>query len=462
MLKSHKSVCRGHHDRFGALVLAIGAVAFLATYLVRHYRKAREETKLMFTRVLVRELGRKGTKFEFNRLVAQCKVPHAWARHVAEETYRRFCAQFLKDNVVSGAERRKLGALATTLLIQPEQATFIESKCKEERYVAATEKALSDGLIAEEESLQLQELRRCMGLCNEHAFQLTQASTKDGYVELFRRIISDRQITKEEIEEMDRYRAALGLSESVANEVVRDDVLQWYRECFYEAIQDGEVTGADERKLCWLKEKFGLPASEVRNYEAQLAEVKRLASYREGELPILLTTKLLDSGEICHWEDRCRFSWKTATTTKDADGELLVTSERLIFASPTRSFSFAPSKIVDISTYSNAITIQTSANRGTGDYFVAGPRQLEAIVVGLARRHKFLLSETFSSSQSRHIPDAIKRDVWTRDGGRCVRCRAQDYLEFDHVIPHGRGGANTVNNVQVLCRKCNLIKSDRI
>jgi len=35
-------------------------------------------------------------------------------------------------------------------------------------------------------------------------------------------------------------------------------------------------------------------------------------------------------------------------------------------------------------------------------------------------------------------------------------------LEFDHIIPVAKGGANTIDNVQILCRRCNGQKSDRI
>ena len=44
----------------------------------------------------------------------------------------------------------------------------------------------------------------------------------------------------------------------------------------------------------------------------------------------------------------------------------------------------------------------------------------------------------------------------------CVRCEATDYLEYDHIIPHSKGGSNSVKNVQLLCRRCNNEKSDRI
>lgn len=63
---------------------------------------------------------------------------------------------------------------------------------------------------------------------------------------------------------------------------------------------------------------------------------------------------------------------------------------------------------------------------------------------------------------SRHIPRDVRQRVWTRHGGRCAECGANDYLEFDHVIPVAKGGSNSEANVQLLCRRCNLKKSDHI
>lgn len=64
--------------------------------------------------------------------------------------------------------------------------------------------------------------------------------------------------------------------------------------------------------------------------------------------------------------------------------------------------------------------------------------------------------------RSRRIPQDVKAAVWQRDQGQCAECGASEYLEFDHVIPFSKGGANTEGNVQLLCRSCNLSKSDRI
>jgi HNH endonuclease len=67
-----------------------------------------------------------------------------------------------------------------------------------------------------------------------------------------------------------------------------------------------------------------------------------------------------------------------------------------------------------------------------------------------------------AASSRKVIPDDVKLLVWSRDGGACVKCGAQTDLHFDHIIPHSRGGGDHAENIQLLCRMCNLIKSDHI
>ena len=64
--------------------------------------------------------------------------------------------------------------------------------------------------------------------------------------------------------------------------------------------------------------------------------------------------------------------------------------------------------------------------------------------------------------RSRRIPQDVKDKVWNRDGGKCVECSSNENLEFDHIIPHSKGGANTYRNIQLLCEPCNRTKSDNI
>lgn len=69
----------------------------------------------------------------------------------------------------------------------------------------------------------------------------------------------------------------------------------------------------------------------------------------------------------------------------------------------------------------------------------------------------------FSTEGGRElIPQGVRQVVWRRDGGRCVQCGADVNLHFDHIIPVAKGGATTVENIQILCAPCNLSKGAKI
>lgn len=62
----------------------------------------------------------------------------------------------------------------------------------------------------------------------------------------------------------------------------------------------------------------------------------------------------------------------------------------------------------------------------------------------------------------RRIQDEVKREVWRRDEGKCMKCGSRESLEFDHIIPVSRGGGSTVRNIELLCEACNRKKNDSI
>lgn len=70
--------------------------------------------------------------------------------------------------------------------------------------------------------------------------------------------------------------------------------------------------------------------------------------------------------------------------------------------------------------------------------------------------------EVLSGARRERIPDDVRLLVWQRDDGHCVRCGAEDDLQFDHVIPVARGGGNAAENIQILCGPCNRTKNDHI
>ena len=60
------------------------------------------------------------------------------------------------------------------------------------------------------------------------------------------------------------------------------------------------------------------------------------------------------------------------------------------------------------------------------------------------------------------ISEDVRNEIWRRDQGRCVRCGSRERLEFDHIVPVSRGGANTVRNIELLCESCNRSKGDSL
>lgn len=78
-------------------------------------------------------------------------------------------------------------------------------------------------------------------------------------------------------------------------------------------------------------------------------------------------------------------------------------------------------------------------------------------------RQEMIESGEINSGKKREsISQDIQDKVWNRDGGKCVMCGSNENLEFDHIIPFSRGGANTYRNLQLLCQKCNREKSNKI
>jgi hypothetical protein len=110
-----------------------------------------------------------------------------------------------------------------------------------------------------------------------------------------------------------------------------------------------------------------------------------------------------------------------------------------------------------------------------------GELHLEAmrLLVASLEKQKFGVSERDSDSEretamlpakrpkGRHIPAAVRRAVYERDGARCTyvdergeRCQETQYLELHHRHPFGKRGAHTAANVTLHCRAHNALAAE--
>ena len=75
-----------------------------------------------------------------------------------------------------------------------------------------------------------------------------------------------------------------------------------------------------------------------------------------------------------------------------------------------------------------------------------------------------------ANKQSRHIPAAVRREVYERDGGCCQflhpetgrRCGARWQVTYEHKVPVALGGTHSAEQVVLLCAAHNRLMADRV
>jgi hypothetical protein len=89
--------------------------------------------------------------------------------------------------------------------------------------------------------------------------------------------------------------------------------------------------------------------------------------------------------------------------------------------------------------------------------------QVERQKTGAARRPR---PRAAARARTRHVPMAVKREVWERDRGRCAfigaqgRCEEPGFIEYHHVQPYSAGGPTTAANLELRCRAHNQYEAE--
>ena len=92
-----------------------------------------------------------------------------------------------------------------------------------------------------------------------------------------------------------------------------------------------------------------------------------------------------------------------------------------------------------------------------------GKRNIFAFTLKLSDEQDLTTKGHIVLAQTRLIPSDVKKEVWKRDGGKCILCGSIKNLHFDHDLPFSKGGTSlTAKNIRLLCARCNLAKSDKI
>ena len=69
-----------------------------------------------------------------------------------------------------------------------------------------------------------------------------------------------------------------------------------------------------------------------------------------------------------------------------------------------------------------------------------------------------------ATAKWKNIVKQVRANAIDQGQTRCPRCRVgldweyslrPNSAEVDHVVPHSQGGADSIENTRILCRKCN-------
>lgn len=247
-----------------------------------------------------------------------------------------------------------------------------------------------------------------------------------------------------------------------ALEFIRGDAIHFIERVLAFIYADGIIEPHEEKNIHYLLRSLAISDELARPVLERLEYLKYLSAIRQGRLPSVRASVHLESDEICHMEMAATYHKINAKSVSYVPGTLVATNKKLTFLSPSGGAEIPWKRIMRVTREGHGVYLELSTKKANGHYDVADPILADLIIDIAVKVAKRQLVPPLSEGDTRHIPQHIKQAVWQRDQGKCVQCTATAYLEFDHIIPFSKGGANSVNNVQLLCRKCNLGKGDRL
>lgn len=243
---------------------------------------------------------------------------------------------------------------------------------------------------------------------------------------------------------------------------IRSETL-WFVERYLTYISaDGIITQKEESFFYWIINSFQLPNNLSQPFIERLKYLKYVSNIRQGNLPLYQPNIHLESDEICHYDTASSYHKANLRSIRVINGRFVITNKKIHFLSPDGGWSILWKNVMRVQSDASGIYLELAVKNGNGFYKVPDPLITEATITTITKLSKRQLLIPQTENQNRHIPQDVKNAVWQRDQGKCVQCASNSYLEFDHIIPFSKGGANTVKNVQLLCRNCNLKKSNRI
>ena len=198
--------------------------------------------------------------------------------------------------------------------------------------------------------------------------------------------VNDGKFTNEEIRELDKKKKDFGLTD--------EDVKEMKSEIFATAFSvtkaDAQVTKDEEQELLSIQKYLGLADDEIQHNKKELVRLRLLNEIQQGNMPTMppITNLVTQKGEKVYWAEPSILAEEKVISRKYqggsqgmsfrimkgvsyrvgghrghitsetgvvavSDGELILTSNRVIFRGEKKSFAVKLDKILDIQLFTN-------------------------------------------------------------------------------------------------------------
>jgi hypothetical protein len=262
--------------------------------------------------------------------------------------------------------------------------------------------------------------------------------------------------------DLERWRGSVALPIDDARQALAGISTEWLRRYAAFAASDGVITDDELSTFRRAATVLNAGPSLTQTLDSQLQRTQILGHIRAGDLPRASAAGLhLPTDEHCYLNEPATRLRYLKSGVRQTQGQLVLTNRKVRFIAYEHGGEIPLSKVLSVIDFGvHDLALKATSASLSGDYRLTDA-EWAAVVIDTALQidRRTLLP---GRGPRTPIPQHVKTEVWQRDHGRCVECHATEYLEFDHVIPRSKGGADTVRNLQLLCRRCNQRKSDRI
>jgi hypothetical protein len=272
--------------------------------------------------------------------------------------------------------------------------------------------------------------------------------------------LTDGRVLFQEWASLQQWLQQRHLSIDEATYFIQEDALSLLERLFARATEDGHLEENAEQSIRWFLRELRLTTAAPRIVQ-QVEYLSKLRKIRQGQIPTIKPTIVLPTDELCYLETPTAYRKLNKSGPVNLPGRLIVTNKRIIFAAHSGGGEVPLNKVLKVTWSPTGIFLELSRQANNGFYAV-NQSQLVAEIILVTMRITSRQLVTSTGRDTRHIPQHVRAAVFQRDGARCVQCGAREYLELDHIIPLSKGGATSVNNLQILCRRCNSQKRDKI